>query len=104
MKVFQKGVKLKTTNGSDKNMIEIIIALITGVCSVVGVIITTSASSRKLQQQLEVNQAVVNTKIENLTEEVRKHNNFTVRVPILEEQVATIQEEIKELKRRIEGA
>lgn len=84
-------------------MAEIIIALITGVCSVAGVIITTSASNRKLQQQLEVNQAVVNTKIENLTEEVRKHNNFTVRVPILEEQVSTLQEEMKELKHKIEG-
>ncbi len=83
-------------------MIEIIIALITGICSVIGVILTTSASNRKLQHQLEVNQAVVNTKIENLTEEVRKHNNFTVRVPILEEQVATLQEEIKELKHKIE--
>ncbi len=83
-------------------MAEIIIALITGICSVIGVIVTTSASNRKLQHQLEVNQAVVNTKIENLTEEVRKHNNFTVRVPILEEQVATLQEEIKELKHKIE--
>lgn len=83
-------------------MAEIIIALITGVCSILGVIVTTSASNRKLQHQLEVNQAVVNTKIENLTEEVRKHNNFTVRVPILEEQVATLQEEIKELKHKIE--
>ena len=85
-------------------MAEIIIALITGVCSILGVIVTTSASNRKLQHQLEVNQAVVNTKLEGLTEEVRKHNNFTVRVPILEEQVATLQEEIKELKHRIEGA
>ena len=83
-------------------MAEIIIALITGVCSILGVIVTTSASNRKLQHQLEVNQAVVNTKLEGLTEEVRKHNNFTVRVPILEEQVATLQEEVKELKHKIE--
>ena len=83
-------------------MIEIIIALITGICSVLGVIITTSASNRKLQQQLEVNQAVVNIKLEGLTEEVRKHNNFTVRVPILEEQVSSLNREIKELKHKIE--
>lgn len=83
-------------------MTEIIIALITGICSVAGVIFTTSASNRKLQHQLEINQAVVNTKLENLTEEVRKHNNFTVRVPILEEQVSALNEEIRELKRKIE--
>ena len=83
-------------------MTEIMIAIITGICSVAGVIITTSASNRKLQQQLEINQAVVNTKIESLTDEVRKHNNFTVRVPILEEQVSALHEEIKELKRKIE--
>lgn len=83
-------------------MTEIMIAIITGICSVAGVIITTSANNRKLQQQLEINQAVVNTKIESLTDEVRKHNNFTVRVPILEEQVSALHEEIKELKRKIE--
>ena len=83
-------------------MTEIMIAIITGICSVAGVIITTSANNRTLQQQLEINQAVVNTKIESLTDEVRKHNNFTVRVPILEEQVSALHEEIKELKRKIE--
>ena len=45
-------------------MAEIIIALITGICSVIGVIVTTSSSNRKLQHQLEVNQAVVNIKLE----------------------------------------
>ena len=83
-------------------MTEIMIAIITGICSVAGVIITASANSRKLQQQLEINQAVVNTKIESLTDEVRKHNNFTVRVPILEEQVSALHVEIKVLKRKIE--
>ena len=83
-------------------MTEIMIAIITGICSVAGVIITTLANNRKLQHQLEINQAVVNTKIESLTDEVRKHNNFTVRVPILEEQVSALHEEIKELKRKIE--
>lgn len=83
-------------------MIEITIALITGICSVIGVVLTTLSSNRKLQHQLEINQAVVNTKIESLTEEVRKHNNFTVRVPILEEQVSSLNCEIKELKHKIE--
>ncbi len=49
-----------------------------------------------------MNQAVVNIKLEGLTEEVRKHNNFTVRVPILEEQVSSLNREIKELKHKIE--
>ena len=55
-----------------------------------------------LRASSQVNQAVVNIKLEGLTEEVRKHNNFTVRVPILEEQVSSLNREIKELKHKIE--
>jgi predicted metal-dependent hydrolase len=78
---------------------EIIIAAITGLCSVVGVIITASASSKKLQQQLEVNQAVMNTKIENLTSEVRTHNGFAERIPVLQEQIKILTQRIEALEK-----
>jgi TolA-binding protein len=78
---------------------EIIIAAITGLCSVVGVIITASASSKKLQQQLEVNQAVMNTKIENLTAEVRTHNGFAERIPVLQEQIKILTQRIENLEK-----
>jgi hypothetical protein len=77
----------------------IIVAIITAVSSVVAVIITNIASNRKMQQQLEVSQAVTNTKIENLTQEVRRHNDFAQRVPVLEEKIAVANHRIDDLER-----
>ena len=65
-------------------MESIIVALITGGLSLIGVIITSRSSGKKLQQQLEIAQAVTDTKIVELTREVRDHNNFAKRVPVLE--------------------
>mgnify|MGYP004666200281 CR=1 FL=1 len=61
----------------------IIVALITGGCSVIGVIITTLATSRRTEQKMATAQAVTDTKIEELTREVREHNHFAKRVPVL---------------------
>lgn len=66
-------------------MESIIVALITGGLSLIGVIITSRSNGKKLQQQLEIAQAVTDTKIVELTREVRDHNNFAKRVPVLEE-------------------
>lgn len=80
----------------------IAVALITGGLSLIGVIITVSASNRKttdkLTQKLEVNQAVTDTKIEELTREVRAHNNFAIRVPVMEEQIKVINHRIGDLE------
>ena len=83
---------------------EIIIAVITGICSVVGVIITSAANNRKLQHQLEISQAVTNTQIKSLTEEVRTHNNFARRMPVVEEQIKVINHRIEDLERRNQNA
>ena len=79
-------------------MIEIIIAIITGLCSIAAVAITANESGKKLQQQLEVSQAVMNTKLENLTDEVRMHNGFARRMPVIEEQIKVINHRIEDLE------
>lgn len=61
----------------------IIVALITGGCSVVGVIITTLTTSRRTEQRMATAQAVTDTKIEELTREVREHNNSGIPPPIM---------------------
>lgn len=68
-------------------MENIIISLITGGLALIGVIVTNNASNSKIEQQLTINQAVVNEKIENLTEEVKKHNTFGDRITRLETKV-----------------
>lgn len=72
---------------------------ITGVLSLVGVILTNIASNRKIEHRLETQQAVTDTKIEELTREVRMHNNFAQRVPILEEQMKVANHRIEDLER-----
>jgi len=69
----------------------IITALITGGLSLIGVIITNVSSSKKIEAQLMTAQAVTDTKIETLTEEVRKHNTFADRITALEVKVAALE-------------
>ncbi len=73
---------------------------ITGILSLVGVIITNIASNRKIEHRLETQQAVTDTKIEELTREVRMHNNFAQRVPVLEEQMKVANHRIEDLEKK----
>lgn len=62
----------------------IITAIIAGGLSLIGVIITNLSANKKIETQLSTNQAVVNTKIDMLTEEVKKHNSFGDRITRME--------------------
>lgn len=79
-------------------MESIITAIISGGLALVGVIITNTAQSRKIEQKLEVAQAVTDTKLEALTHEVRAHNNFAERIPVLEEQAKATNRRLKNLE------
>lgn len=84
---------------------EITVAMITGAVSILtslitltGVVISNSRSKRDMQQRLEIAQAVTDTKIDELTREVRQHNNFAQRVPVVEEQLKVANHRIKDLE------
>ena len=77
----------------------IIVALITGGLSLLGVLITSSKTTRDVQSKLDKQQAVTETKLEELTREVREHNNFARRVPVLEEQIKVANHRIEDLER-----
>ena len=68
-------------------MNEIIVALITGGVTLVGVLISNQKS-----------QAVTDTKLEELTREVREHNHFAKRMPVVEEQIKVINHRIEDLE------
>ena len=76
----------------------ILVALITGGLSLAGVIVTSNNASRKQQAAMEVAQAVTDTKIDELTREVREHNNFAKRVPVIEEQIKVINHRLSDLE------
>ena len=73
-------------------------AIVTGVATVMAVIFTNSRSSRDMDARLEKAQAITDTKIEELTREVRIHNGFAQRIPVLEEQMKVADDRIKNLE------
>lgn len=76
----------------------IIAAAVTGVLSLIGTVITVLAANSKTNQTLKVSQAVTDTKIDELTREVRDHNNFARRMPVVEEQIKTINSRLDNLE------
>ena len=80
-------------------MESIIVAVITGGLSLLGVIITNMQSNKKIESQLTTHQAVTDTKIDELTREVREHNNFARRMPVVEEQIKVINHRISDLEK-----
>lgn len=75
----------------------VLAAAVTGVLSLIGTVIAVLAANNKTNNKLEVSLAVMDTKIEELTREVREHNNFARRMPVVEEQIKTINKRIEEL-------
>ena len=76
----------------------VITALITGCLSLTGVIATCLSSNRKIETQLEKAQAVTDTKLDELTREVREHNMRARRMPVVEEQIKVINHRIGDLE------
>lgn len=68
-------------------MNEIIVALITGGITLLGVLISNGKA-----------QAVTETRLDELTREVREHNNFARRIPVVEEQIKVINHRIQDLE------
>lgn len=79
----------------------IIIAAITGAFSFGASLIANSSSNKKLVNDLKLevtrNQAITDTKIDELTREVREHNNFAKRMPVVENEIKHIEERITDL-------
>lgn len=70
---------------------EIIVALIGGLVTLSGVLIANSKA-----------QAVIDTRLNELTREVREHNHFARRVPVLEEQIKVANHRIEDLERKVD--
>ena len=72
----------------------ILVALITGGLSLAGVIATCTVTANKQEKAQAVAQAITDTKIEALTREVREHNHFAHRIPLLEEKVHNLEQRV----------
>lgn len=76
----------------------VIAALITSGVSLTGTIITVLVSGHRTSAKMQTSQAVTESKLESLTREVREHNDFARRMPVLEEKIRGIQHRIRELE------
>ena len=76
----------------------IAVALITGGLSLIGVVITCVATAKKNETAVKVSQAVTDTKIDELTREVRLHNGFAEKIPVIQEQIKVINHRIDDLE------
>lgn len=76
----------------------IIVAIVTAGLSLFGIIYSSNKSANKVDAKLDKQQAVIETKMDELTREVREHNNFAKRIPVVEEQIKVINHRIDDLE------
>lgn len=76
----------------------IVIAIITGVLTLIGTIITVIIGNNKSLAAMDKNQAVTDTKLDALTEEVKRHNNFAQRIPVIETQIQNLDTRVSKLE------
>lgn len=78
----------------------IIVGLIAAIASIIAAILTARSTQTKVQDELHEQNAVQNVKIDHLAEEVRKHNDFAQRIPVIEEKIKVANNRISDLERR----
>ena len=77
----------------------VIVAIITGGLSLIGVIVSNNHTAQSMDAKLDKQQATMDTKLEELTREVRMHNNFAQRIPVMEEQIKVANHRIADLEK-----
>ena len=80
----------------------VLASLITGLLSLAGVMLSNLLSDRRREHALRTAQAVTDEQLRQLTREVREHNNFARRMPVVEEQIKVINHRLEDLEK--EGA
>lgn len=77
----------------------IVVALISGACAVLAQMVISNRNRRDMDAKLDKQQAVMSAHMEDLTREVREHNNFARRMPVVEEQIKVINHRIADLEK-----
>ena len=79
-------------------LVPVIVALITGGFSIIAVALTNNHSNNKMHNEMTTAQAVTNEKIKELTREVRTHNDFATRIPLLEQEIQNLKARVATLE------
>ena len=73
-------------------------SVMVGILTLLGVVVTNSRANRDIEQKIAVAQAVTDTKLAELTREVREHNRFAIRMPVVEEQMKAVYHRIEDIE------
>lgn len=84
-----------------ESIIATLATFITGVLSVIAVFVSNSKANSDMDAKLDKAQAVTDTKLDALTDEVRRHNDFARRIPVIEEKISSVNHRIDELERKV---
>ena len=76
-------------------------SVLASIITVISVIVTANKNNAAVDAKLDKQQAVIETKIEELTREVREHNNFARRMTVVEEKIEVANHRIKDLEQEI---
>ena len=83
----------------------VLVAIISGVCSmivgIVSAVIAAKSTGNDVQKKMEISLAVTDTKLTDLTREVREHNNYARRMPLVEEQIKVANHRIEDLEKKV---
>ena len=80
-------------------LVPVIVALITGGFSILAVVVTNNHANDKMQSEMTTAQAVTKEQIKELTREVRTHNDFATRIPLLEQEIKSLKERVASLEK-----
>ena len=84
---------------SDGIIIAIISAVGSLIVGIVSAVISAKATGNDVQKKLEIQMAVTDTKLDELTREVRKHNDFAKRIPVIETKISVADHRIDDLEK-----
>lgn len=84
--------------GIAMDLVEIIVCVLSGIFTLVGVLLSNSKHYNEMNAKLDKSLAVTDTKLENLTREVREYSLYTQKVPVLEEKVRMLEERLDKLE------
>lgn len=81
----------------------IVASIISAIVTILTVVVNSRSTEAKITNELKITQAVTDEKIRVLTDEVRKHNTFAERIPVIEEQIKVTNRRIDDIERQIGG-
>lgn len=83
--------------------VEVTVAIISGIATIAAIVINSALSNKEVTAKLDKSQTVMQTKLEDLTREVREHNDFARKIPIIQEQIKAIDRRLSNLEGAIKN-